>query len=397
MYNEKRPLSGDRLGRLMGGAFVWLLMALLFCLSITMREGDVPLGSFLAVSVIIAFNRVRERTIRREAMRDQVWAEVVEQNPTAAEPQLLEQAETAWKREVRLDCLRLGIGAALAALLFLALMGAVMKEVGGRAGMELTQKLFGGLWLRSRLNALYTIARLGLLALTPFHALLILIHYLLFRKAPDFSEKLWDLPSPPDHTAVARPLPVVELSGDPQSKANRDLLTRRIRREREDARAWIVVWVIAAVLLLMIPIGLYTNHGYLAALGAALLFCLAGICLSALSTAYSLPAGERILRGLKEGSLRLERDEIVHKEQRGYINNLLIRKPSEKSQQQYAVYGVVTLERAGTYALGKGQSYYYASRLEDYTRLPESGSVFLVYVPNLAQPYMIVFSKDMPE
>ena len=166
MYNEKRPLSGDRLGRLMGGAFVWLLMALLFCLSITMREGDVPLA-FLAVSVIIALNRLRERTIRREAMRDQVWAEVVEQNPTAAEPQLLEQAETAWKREVRLDCVRLGIGAALAALLFLALMGAVMKQIGGRAGMELTQKLFGGLWLRSRLNALYTIARLGLLALTP--------------------------------------------------------------------------------------------------------------------------------------------------------------------------------------------------------------------------------------
>lgn len=396
MYNAQRPLSGDRLGRLMGGVLMWLLMALLFCLSITAREGDVP-SAFLAVSVIVAVNRMRERTVRREAMRDQVWAEVVEQNPTAAESYLLEQAETAWKREVRLDCLRLGIGTALAALLFLALMGAVMKQIGGRAGMKVMQDIFGGYWYGTRLYALYIIARVGLLALTPFHALMILIHFLLYRKAPDFSEKLWDLPSPPDHTAVARPLPAVELSGDPQSKANRDLLTRRIRREREDARAWIVVWVIAAVLFLMIPIGLYTNHGYLAALGAALLFFLAGICLSALSTAYSLPAGERILRGLKEGSLRLERDEILQKEQRGYINNLLVRSPSEKSRQPSSVYGVVTLERAGTYALGKGQSYYYASRLEDYTRLPESGPVFLVYVPDLAQPYMIVFSKDMPE
>ena len=60
---------------------------------------------------------------------------------------------------------------------------------------------------------------------------------------------------------------------------------------------------------------------------------------------------------------------------------------------QFPEYGVVTLARAGSYAVGKGKSYLVAPNPKEYAALPKKGPVWLVYVPNLEQPYAIVVTR----
>ena len=131
----------------------------------------------------------------------------------------------------------------------------------------------------------------------------------------------------------------------------------------------------------------------LAVMSVIFLLCTAGLFLPSLSAAYSLRQSERILSGLEKRPLRLERDEILRKEKRVYINNLLVHRDEDGAQLQRSEYGVVTLERAGTYAVGKGKDYL-APNLKDYTLLPESGPVWLVHVPELEQPYALVVTKE---
>ncbi len=389
--NAQHPLSGERLSRLYGGVLFWICQALLFCLALVMSDPK-TLGGCVTIGVIVAGARAKDFRNRRERMRDQVWAEAVEQNPTAAKSQLLERAEIAWKQEVLVDCMRLCVEAALAALLCLLLMAAAVKQAGGRSYISALQILYSSTGRLTRGYAAYWLARLGLYVLTPFHALLVLVHWLLHRKTPDFSGMAWDLPSPPDHTAVARPLPVIELSGDPQSEENRALLTKRIREEREGSRSRIFVWALLAALTGLAILGLFESLGVLAVGSTILLFCTAGLYMNSLSTAYPLRQSERILSGLKDRPLLIEQDEILKLEKRGYINNLL-GYMGDKSSQQRSEYGVVTLARAGSYAVGKGKSYLVATNPKEYAALPKKGPVWLVYVPNLEQPYAIVVTR----
>ncbi len=338
------------MGRLMGGVLLWLGQTLLFCLSIAMANGS-WLFACLALGGLAGFIRVRDRELRRERMRDQVWAEVAEQTPATAESELPGRAEKAWKREVLLDCLRLCVEAALAALLCLLLMAAFVRQAGGRSAMRALQVLYRTSGSLTPACAFYLLARMGLLVLTPLHALLVLARWLLHRRTPDFSDLSRDLPSPPDHTGVARPLPLIELSGDPQSDENRALLTQEIRKERKRSRAGILVWALSAALILLTLIGLYNSRWWLAVTCICFLLCSACIWLPSRSTAYSLPASERILRGLKRQPLLIEPDEILHKERRVFVYDGVGRSPRGNGIQRSECCGV-TRARAGADALG---------------------------------------------
>ncbi len=386
MNEEKLPFTGERYRRAATGYTVTLLMMLLFGLSAVMSDGR-TLGSCAVIPLVIAFTSFRNREKKAAALRRQIWNETCSRNPGASGQRLQELAAENWRRDLDADLVRksaeiLATAAFCVLLMIWASPDAELRRLCLRLGFPIP-----------RTEPCWTLAVLGLAVLTPLHALIAAVPWAVAkRKTPDFSGLAAETRNDvTDHSETAKPLAVMEVTGDPNSPENREKLLKTICSQREDARGWIWALVLLAVLALFSVVGLFRS-GLLAVMNMIFLLCFGNLMLCRLPTAYSLRQSEQILRGLKQGGLRIVGDTLLYRETRTHNPQL----GSDAEKGASSIYNVVCLENTGCWTVGRGKSYLYAADPKTSAMLPESGPVYLVYVPELKQPYMLCIPKEVP-